>query len=143
MTTILVAYVVLAGQRQYRFVEVVGSYRYLKIPRVDMSNPVFSILVTKTFLSPLLTVYQHHTCIRRQNVTRKTCFLAENQCVMISLKFALIMGDTRGYWKLACGNYFFDLVFRSEHGEQNRYYFNHIEMILSNSRNRHLVFEKW
>ena len=35
-----------------------------------------------------------------------------------------------------------DHVFRSEYGEQNRYYFNHIEVTLSNARNQHLVFEK-
>ena len=84
------------GQRQYRLAEVAGPYRYLKIPRVDMSNPVFSIIVTKTFLSPLLTVYQHYTFTRRKNGTRKTCFLAENQCVMTFLNWALIMGDTKG-----------------------------------------------
>jgi len=47
---------------------------------------------------------------------------------MISLKWGLIMGDTRRYWKLVCENSFFDLVFRSEHEEQNRYYFNHTEV---------------
>ena len=52
-------------------------------------------------------------------------------------------GRYKGGWKLACENSFFDHVFRSEHGEQNWYYFNHIEVILSNARNWHLVFEKW
>ena len=50
-------------------------------------------------------------------------------------------GRYKGYWKLAWENSFSEHVFRSEHGEQYWYYFNHTTEVIHGTHYRGCVFK--